>query len=104
MNIVSQGLLLAAIASLVRPTRVTTARPGEDHRWWDPADEDEYYWPSEVSRLLSLRSLMAAFETRGYKACAEANPEPDTEKLALYADERGSPTHVARQLPSAVTV
>ena len=46
----------------------------------------------------SIASLVSGFETLGYEPCADAHQKPGFEKLALYADEYGSPTHVARQL------
>jgi hypothetical protein len=72
----------------------------EPERWWDPAPGSGYYWPPEVARTLSLSNLIAAFATRGYEACEDGRVDPGFEKLALYADENGWPTHVARQLPS----
>ncbi len=49
-----------------------------------------------------MAGFIAAFATLGYELCADARPETGVEKLALYADEHGLPTHVARQLPSGV--
>lgn len=72
----------------------------EIERWWDPAPGGGYYWPSEVPHVLSLPNLVAAFATRGYQPCGDGKPELDFERVALYADENGWPTHVARQLPS----
>jgi hypothetical protein len=52
--------------------------------------------------VLSLANLAAAFATLGYAPCDTPELEPGSEKLALYADARGEPTHVARQLLSGV--
>lgn len=73
---------------------------GETGRWWEPSTSGGYYWPPTVPPVHSLPSFVAAFAVLGYEPCPNAHPEPGIEKLALYADEHGLPTHVARQLPS----
>ncbi len=45
---------------------------------------------------------MAAFATLGYEQCADSNLEPEIEKVAIYADADGFPTHMALQLPSGL--
>ncbi len=72
----------------------------ETERCWDPAAQGGDYWPAEVPHVLSLANVTAAFATLGFAPCDTAELEPGFEKLALYADGRGEPTHVARQLPS----
>ena len=73
---------------------------GETHRWWEPSMHGGYFWPTAVPPAHSLASFVAAFAVFGYEPGADARLEPGIEKLALYADELGSPTHVARQLAS----
>lgn len=73
---------------------------GETHRWWDSSSGGGYYWPPNEPLTHSVAGFIAAFATVGYEPCADACPETGIEKLALYADEHGSPTHLARQLPS----
>jgi hypothetical protein len=68
--------------------------------WWEPTPGEGGYWPEGVSRAHSLEALIGAFARLGFEKCPDARAEPGVEKLALYADETGSPTHVARQLPS----
>jgi hypothetical protein len=72
---------------------------GETEVCWDPALTAGGYWPPGVSRVLMLGNLVAAFATLGYEPCQSAEFEPQFEKLAVYADAQGVPTHVARQLP-----
>jgi len=69
-------------------------------RWWDPADEHGYYWPSGVRRELSLSNLIAALSTVGFDECENGAPEAAFQKVAIYSDTHGWPTHVARQLAS----
>ena len=75
---------------------------GDTERWWDPSGGGGYYWPSGLPRAHSLTSLIAAFATEGYEPCDDGRSEAGGEKVALYADEHGWPTHVARQLPSGL--
>ena len=72
----------------------------ETHRWWDPSSGGGSYWPPGVPPTDSLAGLLAAFATLGYEPCGDSGQEPGVERLAIYADGHGSPTHVARQLQS----
>ena len=73
---------------------------GETDRWWEPSTGGGYYWPPAVPPGHSMASFVAAFTALGYEPCSDGRTEPGTEKLALYADEHGLPTHVSRELPS----
>jgi len=69
-------------------------------RWWDPADEHGYYWPTGVQRQLSLTNLVAALAMMGFEECENAALESGFQKAAIYSDTHGWPAHVARQLSS----
>jgi hypothetical protein len=43
---------------------------------------------------------VAAFTSLGYTVCEGEEPESGYEKIALFADGDGRPTHAARQLPN----
>ena len=73
---------------------------GETHRWWDALPEQGAYWPPGAPPAVSLGSLTLVFQALGYEECQSAATQAGFEKIALYADQQGSPTHVARQLPS----
>jgi hypothetical protein len=73
---------------------------GETGRCWDPALTEGNFWPLGVPRELSLTNLTASFATLGFTVSDTPDLEVGIEKLALYADEHGLPTHMARQLPS----
>jgi hypothetical protein len=47
-----------------------------------------------------VASFVAAFATLGFATCADGLLETGVEKVALYVDAAGVPTHMARQLPS----
>jgi hypothetical protein len=59
-----------------------------------------YYWPENVPRDESVRAFIAAFGTLGYVSCEDDTLENGFEKVAIYVDEDGIPTHMARQLQS----
>ncbi|MGI8576273.1 MAG: DUF7689 domain-containing protein [Egibacteraceae bacterium] len=43
-------------------------------------------------------AFTAPFRERGYAQCESPALEPGIEKVAIYGDASGEPTHVARQL------
>jgi hypothetical protein len=49
---------------------------------------------------LTLESFVSTFGLLGYEECRSSEFEQGYEKVALYADATGKPTHAARQLPS----
>ena len=75
------------------------AGPAEVRRRWWPAPSPFYFWPVEP-REETVAGFIRAFGELGYTVCDAADFEPGVEKLAIYADETGTPTHMARQLPS----
>jgi len=70
---------------------------GDQDRWWWPDQNDQYYWPSTVSREETIAAFVQAYETVGFIRCSDDALEPGFEKVALYALE-GEPKHAARQL------
>jgi hypothetical protein len=58
------------------------------------------YWPPNVARRVHLSAFLEAFASLGYEVCPDGRLERGWEKLAIYADANGDPTHAARQLPS----
>ena len=71
---------------------------GDPERWWWPSSEA--YWPEGVAEEATLECFLQAFATRGYERCRDGALEPTFDKVALYVDEVGVPTHAARQLPN----
>lgn len=68
--------------------------------WWEPDPLNLYYWPSNTPRRYTLEAYKKAFETIGYTLCNNFLYEERVEKIAIYVDSRGKPTHAARQLSS----
>jgi hypothetical protein len=72
---------------------------GDSHHWWWPGqDVDKEYWPPGVPRERTRDAFVAAFASVGYVVCEGEFPEAGYEKIALFADVAGRPTHAARQL------
>lgn len=71
---------------------------GEDDRWWWPVNSPFVYWPPGIPRTETIDSFILAFETLGYSQCNNGNVEHNLEKVVLYVDNNGKPTHMARQL------
>ncbi|MBI2927746.1 MAG: hypothetical protein HYY24_18775 [Verrucomicrobia bacterium] len=69
--------------------------------WWWPDAGGDYFWPAQAPREETVEAFVAAFATAGYEPCDDPALEPGFEKLAIYVDGAGIPTHAARQLESA---
>ena len=68
--------------------------------WWWPVGPGRTYWPEGVRREATLDAFRELFTTLGYEVCADEKLEPGFEKIAIFADDQGFPTHAARQLAS----
>jgi hypothetical protein len=67
--------------------------------WWPvPWENSDCYWPENAPKEETLEAFIKAFETMGYRKCADDRLESGYEKVAIYADENGYPLHMARQL------
>ncbi len=66
--------------------------------WWPGQDVQKEYWPAGVPRERTRDAFVAAFAVVGYALCDGDGLEPGYEKIALFADTEGRPTHAARQL------
>ncbi|GJL77144.1 MAG: hypothetical protein NPINA01_01330 [Nitrospinaceae bacterium] len=67
-------------------------------RWWWPDKYEQYYWPENVPRVETLESFIRAYQDIGYYPCFNDNFERDFQKVAIFVDSNGAPTHAARQL------
>ncbi len=69
----------------------------DNNHWWWPGS----HWSSEVECEETLSAFIKMFKTvAGYEEWAQENGnlEAGYEKIAIYADADGKPTHAARQL------
>lgn len=67
--------------------------------WWWPADPPAY-WPDGVHKDETIESFILAYKEVGYAKCPTQSRdlEEGIEKVAIYVDVEGVPTHAARQL------
>ena len=70
----------------------------EDSRWWEPDPQGLYYWPETSPREFTLDAYLQAFLSLGYTPSDTAALEAGFEKIAIYVNTQGKPTHAARQL------
>lgn len=67
-------------------------------QWWEPDPYSYSYWPPGVARQYTLQAYEAAYRALGFEACADGEFAVTFEKIVLFADAAGTPTHAARQL------
>lgn len=70
---------------------------GDTTRNWD-CTRPGGYWPPGADPGETVDHLIALFRLQGYEVCTDGEPEPDSEKVALFADADGEWQHAARQL------
>lgn len=68
----------------------------DDTKLWAPV-MPPYFWPSDAPRELTVECFVKTFASMGYKPCEDASFEIGYQKVAIYADEEMTPTHMARQ-------
>jgi hypothetical protein len=68
--------------------------------WWPERNAPDVVWPDSAPREVSLSAFTDAFLAIGYIVGGDDSLEPGFEKVALFADAAGMPSHAARQLPS----
>jgi hypothetical protein len=74
---------------------------GEDHRRWWPVLLGSYWWPPQLPKDEETQeNFIRAFELIRYRVCRNPKLEAGIEKVAMYVDAKGIPTHMARQLES----
>ncbi len=72
----------------------------DTNNWWEPSRLRGSYWPPGVDKEYSLESFVHAFVAHEYSACETEEFEIGFEKIAIYADRLGIPSHAARQIES----
>jgi len=74
---------------------------GNDQRWWWPLPTGGggNYWPASVPRECTIQRFREAFALQGYVECSSPDLDDAVEKVAIYVDATGVPTHAAHQQP-----
>jgi hypothetical protein len=68
--------------------------------WWPtPGELGGTYWPDGSPLIESIDAFRHAFATAGFEDCDHGELEEGLEKIAVFCDRDGRPTHAARQLP-----
>jgi hypothetical protein len=70
----------------------------DTERWWWPDPQEQQFWPASVPRAETVDAFVQAYGLLGYSHTTDASLEPGTQKIAIFANERGAPTHASRQL------
>ncbi len=73
---------------------------GDSSLWWEPDSFNINYWPPDITRTMTLKSYIKAYEKLGYVKCKNGNFQNQYEKIAIYVDKKNVPTHATRQLVS----
>jgi hypothetical protein len=71
---------------------------GDTSIWWWPIEENGVFWPTSAPMEESVEAFQSAFATLGYEVCESELEEPGFEKIAIFAESDGMPSHAARQL------
>ena len=77
--------------------------------WWEPSaffealfpwglPDRKLYWPDGVPQEYTIEAYTQAFASLGYQPCDTRALEHGHEKVAIFVDELGRPSHAARQL------
>lgn len=73
---------------------------GNTRTWWEPSGFRIHYWPPGVDMEYSLESYTKVYEIHGYEISETADLEDGFEKVAIYVDALGIPSHAALQKES----
>lgn len=73
---------------------------GISDKWFWPDNNLYSYWPPTVPNEENVSAFIQLFGEVGYEECQDGDTEPGYEKIAIYTDANGIPTHAARQLPN----
>ncbi|MEP7341357.1 MAG: hypothetical protein ABI977_26745 [Acidobacteriota bacterium] len=71
---------------------------GDTRKWWELLPG--LYWPPGAKKEYSLAVYLRVFAVHGYAPCDHAELEPGYDKVAIYIDADGIPSHAARQTTS----
>jgi hypothetical protein len=68
--------------------------------WWWPDNQYIYHWPPGAPREETINAFIEAYALSGYILCDNPDYEKGFEKITIFVNTHGKPTHAARQLPS----
>lgn len=97
-NLLNSGYLITSPATSEYNCIAWAADDTETCWWPDPFNLG--YWPSKIPRKETLDAFVKAYEFLEYVVCQDTQCEEGFEKIAIYVDSTGKPSHAARQLIS----
>lgn len=71
---------------------------GDSTRWWWPLSRPRFFWPSDAPLDETIECFILVFGRLGYDHRTDESSEPGRQKVAIFVDRGGKPTHAARQL------
>lgn len=71
---------------------------GDDTKWYWPCPSNFYYWPKNIPRIENVDSFIKLFNSIRYEVCNDGKLKTEFEKVAIFANSSGIPTHAAKQL------
>jgi hypothetical protein len=70
-----------------------------DHWWWP----NHLFWPAGIPEEETLAAFIACYKSIGYEECGlNSDFEDGFEKVAIYTNPGGTPTHAAKQFANGV--
>lgn len=72
----------------------------DSERWWE-ADEN-YFWKEGIVFDNKISTFIQLFEQFGFAICSDAALEKSSEKIALFSNDGGDCSHIARQLENGL--
>ncbi len=75
---------------------------GDDTKWYWPDPDEMYFWPDNIPRTIEINSFIELYKLIGYEICKTDELENGFEKVAIFVDINGYPTHAARQLTNGL--
>lgn len=77
---------------------------GDSKKWWEPSGKSYHFWLHH-DLAYTMESYLKVFNILGFKEESDSSePEKGFEKVALYVDPNGIPTHAARQLENGAWI
>lgn len=66
--------------------------------WFWPDAEGFYFWPQEIPRECTEEAFIKLYNLIGYELCSDGGFEQGKEKIVIYLNSIGEPTHAAKQI------
>ncbi len=75
----------------------------DDTHWWQPDPFFQFYWPPSAPRIPTVEAYIVAYQSVGFQQCSDSENEDGFEKITIFTDRNGAPTHASREIPDRNT-